>query len=419
MELFVEFKRGSTSDPFNMDGKVPFPKAFETTCASRGQMVLYATRLQMYQFRTFVFSVGIFGNVARLFRWDRSGAIVSAPIMYAEEGNRELSEFFYRLNLTDRAQRGWDPTVSDATSKEAEDFDQAIETVVGDGENKLFENLLESVGDKANYPRKKVDVLDPSGGQISYIVGRSMMYPKSPTGRCTRGFVAMDMKAKKLTFLKDSWRPDIAGVKSESHWYNMLKGARNIAAFSHGSDVGKVVVRKTRGMKNGIQPQRTLTQKYAMKFSGIENMMGYVHYRIVQCEFYVPLTMFRDSKHLTEIMYDVLLGKRRPSISLALPLIPFSVAIEDLLKKGILHRDISINNIMITIFGRGRLIDFDLARGVECSVARRTIRTVCFRPFSPRQLRSTNKVLVNAIGHVAVHVHGLTLHPWKGPRTVR
>ena len=321
MELFVEFKRGSTSDPFNMDGKVPFPKTFETTCASRGQMVLYATRLQMYQFRTFVFSVGIFGNVARLFRWDRSGAIVSAPIMYAEEGNRELSEFFYRLNLTDRAQRGWDPTVSDATSKEAEDFDQAIETVVGDGENKLFENLLESVGDKANYPRKKVDVLDPSGGQISYIVGRSMMYPKSPTGRCTRGFVAMDMKAKKLTFLKDSWRPDIAGVKSESHWYNMLKGARNIAAFSHGSDVGRVVVRKgatTRGRQNGIQPQRTLTQNYAMKFSGIDNMMGYVHYRIVQCEFYVPLTMFRDSKHLTEIMYDVLLGKTFPSISQAL-----------------------------------------------------------------------------------------------------
>ena len=321
MELvFVEFKRGPTSDPFNRDDKATFPKTFEATCASRGQMALYATRLQMYQFRTFVFSVGIFGNVARLFRWDRSGAIVSAPIMYAEEGNRELSEFFYRLNLADRAQRGWDPTVSEATSEEAVAFDQAIQTVVGCGQNKLLKKLLESVGDEVNYPRNKVDIFD-HGEQISYIIGRSLMYPKSPVGRCTRGFVAMDMRAKKLTYLKDSWRPNIAGVRSESHWYNMLEGARNIAAFSHGSDVGKVVVRqnaKRRRTKNGFRPQRTLTQNYAKKLSGIHNMMGYVHYRIVQCEFYIPLTMFRDSKHLAEIMYDVLLGKTFPSISQAL-----------------------------------------------------------------------------------------------------
>ena len=96
----------------------------------------------MYQFRTFSFSVGIFGNVARLFRWDRSGSTVSKPIMFIEEENRELSEFFYRFNLADPAQRGWDPTVSEATPEETAAFDQVVD-VAGEGENRLFKRLFE------------------------------------------------------------------------------------------------------------------------------------------------------------------------------------------------------------------------------------------------------------------------------------
>ena len=116
--MFVEFKRGNTSDPFYNDDQLPFEKLFETTCATRGQIVLYSTRLQTYQFRTWAFSVGIFGNVARLFRWDRAGAIVSEPIPYCKRGNHDLAEFLRRFDLMDRVQRGWDPTVSDATPEE-------------------------------------------------------------------------------------------------------------------------------------------------------------------------------------------------------------------------------------------------------------------------------------------------------------
>ena len=36
-------------------------------------------------------------------------------------------------------------------------------------------------------------------------------------------------------------------------------------------------------------------------------------------------------------------------------------AIQDLHERGILHRDISTGNIMISVDGRGRLIDLDLA----------------------------------------------------------
>jgi len=133
MELFVEFNRGVTSDPFTDTDEpgctVPFQKLSDETCATRGQMALYSTRMQIYQFRTCVFSVGVFGKVARLFRWDRAGAIVSAPIEYSTAGNRELAEFFYRFDRMNPAQRGWDPTVCDATAKEATAFARAIRTV--------------------------------------------------------------------------------------------------------------------------------------------------------------------------------------------------------------------------------------------------------------------------------------------------
>ena len=46
---------------------------------------------------------------------------------------------------------------------------------------------------------------------------------------------------------------------------------------------------------------------------------------------------------------------------------------------GILHRDISSANIMITVDGRGRLIDLDLAREVYYSGAHQTARAVSSR----------------------------------------
>lgn len=51
---------------------------------------------------------------------------------------------------------------------------------------------------------------------------------------------------------------------------------------------------------------------------------------------------------------------------------------EDLFERGILHRDISDNNIMIAIDGRGRLIDFDLAQEMKYLGLHRPTHVVCF-----------------------------------------
>ena len=302
MELFVEFKRGPTSDPFSELGfKGAFPKHFDTSCDIRGQMTLYSTRMQMYQFRTCIFSVGIFGNVARLFRWDRAGAIVSAPIEYSVAGNRELSEFFYRFDRANRTQRGWDPTIHDAGSEETAAFAQAIQTIAGEKDTALLGSLLESVGDPREFPRKKVNITKQ---KASYIIGRSLVAAESPTGRATRCFVAMDVDTKKLVFLKDSWRPDLLEMKPESHWYKKVKGGSNLAAFLHGSDVEYPM----EGGEEG-PTQRTITDLHFAKFCEISGMMGYLHHRTVQSEFYLPLKTFKDSQNLTQIMSDVIVGK--------------------------------------------------------------------------------------------------------------
>ena len=310
MELFVEFKRETASDPFADTDKPgcegQFQKPSDAACATRGRMTLYSTRMQMYQFRTCVFSVGIFGEVARLFRWDRAGVIVSSPIEYSTPGNRELAEFFYRFNRMDPAQRGWDPTVCDATVEDTAAFTLAIQTVFGGRNAALLKSLLESVGEPDDYPRKKIDIIYGAGKRASYIVGRPSVTAKSPTGRSTRGFVAMDAETKSLVFLKDSWRLDMAGTKPEGHWHKKMTGGEYVAAFLHGSDVGRV---KRRGKGKKVRPQRTVTQNLSKRYCNTRRTMGFIHYRTVQSEFYIPLKMFRDSKNLTQIMYDIALGK--------------------------------------------------------------------------------------------------------------
>ncbi|KAF9646247.1 hypothetical protein BDM02DRAFT_3271085 [Thelephora ganbajun] len=382
MEMFVEFKYGNTSDPFDTENE-PFAKLLKNTCSTRGQITLYSARQQAYQFRTSVLTVGIFGKIARLFRWDRTGSKVTEPIDYSTtQGNRYLTEFFARFDQMSPEARGWDPTVKNATDKEINDFSEAVmkacerrskrgKKAEDEDEDPLFSKLVESVGHRNQYPRKRVSVID--GDKIRhYIVGRPTSVVKSPTGRATRGFVAMSVETKRLVFLKDSWRPDVEGVKAEDYWYGVLrqKRAKHIGAFSHGSDVY--------GAKKLIRchdkKQRTLTQLYAKEHGGLDTMMGYIHYRVVQPELYLPLEMFRSSKHLTSVMLDI------------------ALAIKHVHEAGIFHRDLSPGNIMIDVHGRGRLIDFDLARYRNETGARQALRTGTWQFMSTEQLANPGKI---------------------------
>jgi len=77
---------------------------------------------------------------------------------------------------------------------------------------------------------------------------------------------------------------------------------KGIGAFSHGLDV---YYRWTKRWEN---IQRMLTHLYIKDYGGIDAMIGYIHYQVVQTKLYIPLEMFRSSKHLTSIMLDITLS---------------------------------------------------------------------------------------------------------------
>jgi hypothetical protein len=330
MEMIVDFEHGDSADPFITEDDF-FPRFFNNPSEIRKRIVDHANRLQYNQFRTYLFTVGIFGKAARLFRWDRSGCQVTEPIDYsADEGNRQLTEFFLRFDrmADDPEARGWDMTVKEATVLEANQFTEAVTVarergfrpqrartralggLTGDKLiDSAFLKLINSVGDPTNRPRWKMSVLDGKA-ERDYIIGSHISPSDLPTGRATRGFVGMAVETKQLVFLKDSWLPDGYGIEGEHHWYDLLQqkkgnGLRKIGAYSHGSAV--YVTRKLARCPD--KKQQTASHLCAGEYGRVDLMQGYTHHRVVQPELYLPLETFRDSKHLTRVMHDAAIGQ--------------------------------------------------------------------------------------------------------------
>ena len=272
-------------------------------------------------------------------------------------------------------------TVREATVEDVEDFDKAVkltyekqfgpggETKRGgkkaEGEpgiHPMLRKLVKSVGDSNGYPRRKMSILDGFAPR-EYVVGCPASLSNLPTGRATRGFVEMSAETKKLVFLKDTWRADVASMPEEDHWYRLLKnqrggsGLKNIGAYMHGSDVfaRKQIVRCP-DLK-----QRTIANIYSRE-CGWGVISGYIHHRFIQSELYIPLQTFRDSEHLTRVIFDIVKGTFLPLPNQFPRWLTSFVALEHVHGVGIFHCDLSTGNIMIDVRGRGRLIDFDIAR---------------------------------------------------------
>ncbi|KAN0114238.1 hypothetical protein V8E52_006888, partial [Russula decolorans] len=94
----------------------PFVKDSTEAISTLGQMTSYVTSHLGSQFRTHAFFVLIVHNYARIIRWDRGGAVVTAPIRFNEEDH--LFNFFIRYNYADSYIRGSDSSVRAPKPKE-------------------------------------------------------------------------------------------------------------------------------------------------------------------------------------------------------------------------------------------------------------------------------------------------------------
>ena len=128
-----------------------------------------------------------------------------------------------------------------------------------------------------------------------YLIGRPVTDPCSLTGRCTKGFVGYDLKAKRLCFIKDFWRPLAEGMHPEWEVYKRLKEngvLRYVATALAGGDV-----------RGESAPQHTITQDYLNDQSVTRS-----HGRLVTKEVGRSLRTYRDSAQLMYATYHALLG---------------------------------------------------------------------------------------------------------------
>lgn len=168
------------------------------------------------------------------------------------------------------------------------------------------------------------------------------------------------MTEKRMCFIKDTWRPLEPGVHAEWEVYIRLKEAgvdKFIATAICGADV----------VGSDGKPQYTLTQDYR---EGAVKRLRRVHCRLVTREIGKPLIKYEHSGFLMSVTYHALRGtSKRPSLhDTKLKTYTGHQRAWELAK--VLHRDVSIGNIMIDAESpednpQGFLNDWDLCKYKE------------------------------------------------------
>lgn len=140
-----------------------------------------------------------------------------------------------------------------------------------------------------------LDGLDPEVTERTYLIGRYAFGHYSPLGRCTRGYPAFDLEAKRLVWLKDQWRC-IARPHTELDAYVRLHKHEvpNIATPVAGGDIGS---------------HRTLSQGYMTHLSDEWRPSPRIHTRLVTKEVGKLLETYKDSVDLLQICLEAFLGE--------------------------------------------------------------------------------------------------------------
>jgi Fungal protein kinase len=304
VELLIEFKRQCDDDPFikdpplekssasSSDGTTPSrPRnpLMKTSQAARltcGKITAYATSHMSAQYRTHAFSILICSDYARLIRWDRSGAIVTDPILYNEAP--ELFDFFIRFNHSPPEVRGLDTTVRLAKSKDTRDAVKAVKEL-----------------EKSQVPLVVVSIPNPAAGDslpYEYVVASPIPSPWIPVGRWTRTSIGYDIQREKQILLKDSWRLVIDGVLKEGDVYSRFKAHKvpNVPRCSNSGDIGD-------DEYHSPQTGRFVHADWAI--SSRSDLTLHRHYRLILDDIGQPLDSFARSFDMVRAVYAALRGK--------------------------------------------------------------------------------------------------------------
>ncbi|KAH9174768.1 hypothetical protein EDB89DRAFT_2241537 [Lactarius sanguifluus] len=292
-----------------------------------GQLIAYTSAIHRSQFRVFSFSVVLF---AASYTPSRS---TGPPNPTHSSNSYGGSTSFLTVK------RGYDTTVTSVGDDEAEAALSKLRTYEG----------LENVA-KADLHKFLVRDDHTLNGQIKYFIAPSAVWDSEALfGRSTFGYVAYDPETTNLVYLKDFWRTDRDGIQKEGDVYRELHDAQvpNIARLGLAGDVPLL---PECGRTDCPAVQRTMTQEFVKGYDwcpGQPRVDPYVHYRLVLETLGSPLNTFKSTRELCKVIRDAIIAHM--------------AAYE---RAGILHRDVSAGNILITEDGSGILIDWDLSKKV-------------------------------------------------------
>ena len=372
LEFFIECKHKPVGDPFGdnppkSERKCHPTQAFalerdsDDTRQNRGQLGAYAAAVLGSQFRVHMFSIGIYGDYARFMRWDRGGAVVTERFEYAAAGNTLLSEFISRYSQLKSFERGHDPTITPPIQLPPPDDKTKLEKA--NPRHREFRRML--IHDRET-PDEELAKLDK---EHQYIISYPPCYTTySPFGRATRGMLGYDEEKKMVVYIKDYWRPIASGYEKEGDIYRSLEENKvpYTASFGRGNDL----------------PHQTRSHELCTR----SNMIPLQHYRIALNKVGKHLTEFSSTHELVGAIADAMEGPS--SLLCLLPVLICATFIahdQAYFKAKILHRDISVGNILIGADGRGFLIDWDLCIRIggvgdegddEPRRAQRTVKTM-------------------------------------------
>ncbi|GJE93732.1 hypothetical protein PsYK624_098930 [Phanerochaete sordida] len=309
---------------------------------ARSQHAKYASQIMLRQHRTHVITFCLAGEEVRAFRWDRAGCVMTESVNLFENP-WDFFDLLYALAKQAKENEmiwGFDDTVSRASTEDinklkayraTNPFQEASRKVIV--ESQLFYPIY-----KVACRSVSVGETPASEGDVELLIGRAVAGHGMPVGRCTRGYIAYRMSGddstSRMCFLKDQWRAKLRRPELDAYRVLHEHNTPRIPTPIAGGDVG---CRRT--------PQQTKTQIYLVP-KAKQQAYTRVHTRLVTKEVCQQLETYKTSPQLI----GVLLGALKAH----------SVAWTD---AGILHRDISVGNVMINSEdGQGMLIDWDLCK---------------------------------------------------------
>ena len=310
-----------------------------------GQCVGHAIEAWSRQFRVFYFSVLVVGSRARLFRWDRAGAIVTEAFDLRSQPGL-LCEFLWRFHLANPVQRGLDPTVVVASRAEEDLFKKlitkhaAIQLGISEDDNEKLKNALSQNYEERKVTKVEVYVRDHPKPDF-HLISVPLACPRSISGHSTRAYWSVKLTGENegiVCFLKDSWRLDIDSVSNEGSIYEEMESAKveNICDLERYGDVpvsqtglcgcdvenaredGHAVSSssKVHPQSHSVLSQQTRTHEFIDAYwvceclrNGLEDrIFRHIHSRIVLGQAGYSLRTFSGSRELFGAAQDVLEG---------------------------------------------------------------------------------------------------------------